>query len=232
MFLLYFLSWLLYILCQFSQMTIRKSIKQAEQRLLGLLQWETPPCWLWRAFTEWRGQDLHGLGIWAHVVKQIFLVGSWLELGNIHDVIVRGWETQWTGFQKGSLIRKLWSDVWAVARWAGYGSVQGDGYSDGLIICRNVLRQTVKLFIILQAYLQKADFVGGFGFFFEGARCKQLGLSVLILGWFSTQMVTPCRLRHFQCLSAPKQLLGFPKYAWCFQLQAFDPIPHLFFFFS
>lgn len=74
--------------------------------------------------------------------------------------------------------------------------------------------------------------MGFFGFFLGGLGGKQLGLGGLVLGWFSTQIVTPCRLGHFPCSSAPKQLLGFPKYTWCFQLQAFDPISHLFFFSS
>lgn len=112
-------------------------------------------------------------------------------------------------FQKDPLIRKL---VWYVShcQWAGYGSVQGDAYSHeqtGLIICRNVLKQTVKLFIILHAFLQKADFVGFFGFF-GGLGGKQLGLGGLVLGWFSTQIVTPCMTRSLSVLICT-QLLGF-----------------------
>lgn len=51
----------------------------------------------------------------------------------------------------------------------------------GLIICRNVLKQVVKLFIILHAFLQK-QILRGFGFFLGGLGGKQLGLSGLVLG--------------------------------------------------
>ena len=77
--------------------------------------------------------------------------------------LVRSWEGWTRSLLKGALLGKLSSRATAIAQGAVYRPFKGHRCSDkqaGDIICRNVSKQTVKLFAAQQAYLSRQGFGG------------------------------------------------------------------------
>lgn len=92
--LLHSLSCLSYILSHFFQMTFRKSINRAEQRVFYLLQWENPPCWpLWGFYRKERSSFIR---VWAQVVKADPSAGDLVGTGQYswcsHWRLVENWD--------------------------------------------------------------------------------------------------------------------------------------------